>query len=79
MSAIKDWHFGEGHPWNENLARAARLFNLSMARGIGPPRQSEPLNIEAICALDLGEEPLVKGGPVGVNDLAILFTYFLVP
>ena len=28
--------------------------------------------------MDLGEEPLVKGGPVGVNDLAILFAYFLV-
>ena len=36
------------------------------------------MDIEAINEMNLCEDPLVKDGPVGVNDLAVLLAYFLV-
>ena len=50
----------------------------STLRGIGPPRQSEPLNYEAVLLMDLPVDvPIVARGPINTKALAVLFTCFL--
>ena len=51
---------------------------MSVARGIGPPRQSEPLNVELILCLKLPCDPIVRGGPVNALGAANLCTFFMV-
>ena len=52
-----------------------------MRRGLGPSRQSEPLQLEGVATLpseQLSEaEPLVRDGPVGPWNLAVLGVYFI--
>ena len=68
----------EGYKWDARLDRAAALFNVSCARGLGPARQSEPLPFEDAMAMKWGLEPAVAGGPVNTKAIIVLFTYFLV-
>ena len=77
MTAAKDEHIALGWPWTDQLARAARLFNLSTSRGIGPSKQSQPLDFEKCMKLNLGEDEVVTNGPIGMMSLIVLFTYFL--
>ena len=51
---------------------------MSTQRGMGPSRQSRPVNFEALLLLDLGPEPVVKNGPLGTENLIVLFTMFLI-
>ena len=53
MTAIKKLHISRGHRWDEQLAMSAHNFNLSTTRGIGPVRQSEPLSVERVSAIDI--------------------------
>ena len=57
---------------------AAKRFNMLVSRGTGPPRQSEPLNIELILGLSLPCDLLVRGGPLNSLGYANLCTYFMV-
>ena len=45
---------------------------------MGPPRQSEPLNYEAILEMHMEAEPIIKKGPVNTKGLAVLCTMFMV-
>ena len=77
MTAAKEEHIGGGHPWTDALTQAAHHFHLSTNRGLGPSKQSEPLDFEACIKLGVGEDPPFDGGPVGLANLIVLFTYFL--
>ena len=77
LNAAKDEHIMLGYSWTDSLDWAAKKFTLSVSRGLGPPRQSEPLDFERACLLDLALSPLVPGGPVGTHNLIILFTFFV--
>ena len=78
MTAMKNLHIEHGRPFSQVLELAAKRFNMSVSRGIGPPRQSEPLNIELILGLSIPCDPLVRGGPMNSLGVANLCTYFMV-
>ena len=40
LSKVKDQHVAFGHPWTDQLCRAARAFGRSVTRGIGPAKQA---------------------------------------
>ena len=48
FSRAQDEHGALGHDWNFQLTRARRLAVRAVTRGMGPPRQSQPLPIEKI-------------------------------
>ena len=74
MTAMKNLHIEHGRPFGQVLDLAAKRFNMSVSRGIGPPRQSEPLNIELALGLSLPCDPLVRGGPLNSLGVANLCT-----
>ena len=39
----------------------------STQRGIGPSRQSRPINFELFIMMKVGVDPLVPGGPMGTE------------
>ena len=77
IAAAKDEHLALGHPWDATLARAYKRFNMSTSRGIGPGKQATPLQLRKCLDLDLSNDALFAGGPVGTPQLITLFTYFL--
>ena len=56
---------------------AGRRFLASTQRGIGPPRQSEPLNFELLLTLTLGVSAIVPSGPINTIAVVVLFTMFM--
>ena len=77
MSAAKEEHISLGYSWTEQLAQAALRFHLSTSRGLGPSKQSEPLDFKMCVKLALSDDPPFIGGPIGIMNLIVLFTYFL--
>ena len=70
-------HVESGYQWSAELELASKRMVTSCQRGMGPPRQSEPLNYEAILLLDLPADPLIDGGPLNTKALAVMATMFL--
>ena len=77
MSAAKEQHIDAGGEWPASLQLAANRFHHSTLRGIGPPRQSEPLNFSLLLLLSFGWLPIVTGGPCNTMAVIVLFTMFL--
>ena len=77
LNAAKERHLDTGTPWSSLLDHAGRRFVNSTQRGIGPPRQSEPLNFTLLLMCVFGWAPLVAGGPVNTIAVLVLFTMFL--
>ena len=46
-------------------------------RGMGPSRQSEPIDFKAALGLDFTNEPFFSGGPVGTRTVIVISTFFL--
>ena len=65
-------HVEEHVTWSADLELARRRFVASCQRGMGPPRQSEPLNNEVIVALDMSTDPIVDNGPVNTHGVMVL-------
>ena len=64
MTAAKEHHIDSGGEWPASLQLAANRFHHSTLRGIGPPRQSDVLVVEAALLLDVPiDEPIVDNGP----------------
>ena len=78
IDAAKDRHLAAGHEWSSTLDWAYKRYNMSVSRGIGPPKQAEPLPFERLMELSLPDEPIIPGGPVGTDNLITLFTHWLV-
>ena len=49
MDRVKEKHVVLGFAWTEQLALEARKSKLSVLRGIGPARQSEPFDLIRVC------------------------------
>lgn len=64
-------------PWTEELAFELRAAQRSISRGVGPSKQSFPIDLCKVVKLDVGDEPAVMGGPIGPVDFAIICTFFL--
>ena len=77
MTAIKKLHISRGHRWDEQLAMSAHYFNLSTTRGIGPVRQSEPLSVERVSAIDIDEKLPDQSFPFCAGAMFILTVFFL--
>ena len=75
MSAAKEFHISQGHRWTDELKQAAHDFHLSTNRGLGPSKQSEPLDFAACVQLGLNNDSPFEGGPIGIAQLIVLFTY----
>ena len=77
LSAAKEQHIDMGATWDPSLELAAKRFHRSTLRGIGPPRQGEPLNFSLLLLLSFGWLPIVTGGPCNTMAVIVLFTMLL--
>ena len=77
LAKAKDEHLASGFDWGSFLHRAARGATRSVLRALGPPKQSEPLDVPAIVRLKLGADPLVPGGPLDDGRLIECGAMFL--
>lgn len=64
-------------PWTEELAFELRAAQRSVSRGVGPSKQSYPLDVAKVSRLEPGDGPLVEDGPIGVLDVVTVGTFFL--
>ena len=62
---------------NAELELAARRLLASGQRGMGPPRQSEPLDHHKVLDLVITKEPLFRGGPLNSKTVHVIATMFL--
>ena len=76
-SDAKAKHIELGYAWTDQLDQLARWTARSVARGQGPPKQSAPLEVNAVVALDGGLEPLVPSGPVCTQCMFLLSTMYV--
>ena len=81
LTKAKQQHIRLTGSWPVLLDLEARQIKRSVRRGLGPSRQSEPLQLERVAEMpsDLlsSPEPLVEDGPVGPWNLAVLGVYFM--
>lgn len=77
VSRAKEEHVKLVGTWPCRLEEAARLSARSAVRGIGPARQSAPLDLhrlEVLGEAQLGEH---SGLPIGAVDLVVMGSFFL--
>ena len=77
MSAMKADHIAGGHPWTDQLDLAASKFNISTTRGMGPGKQSEPLDFKKLVEVDINEVVSNPKYPVKPGFAVVLFSFFL--
>ena len=77
LSRAKREHIQAGGVWDQVLDYTAKECTRSVTRGLGPPRQSAPLDIKAVAAVHLSVAPLCEGGPMNPKALIILGSFFL--
>ena len=66
-----------GVGWNLTLGLARRRLVSSTQRGLGPPRQSEPLNFAMLVLISFGWAAIVPGGRVNTLGVLMLFSMCL--
>ena len=66
-----------GVPWSEELATWIRDSTRSVERGVGPSRQSFPVDPQRVLDLGVLEEPVCSEGPIGPTDFIIVGAFFL--
>ena len=77
LQVAKRHHILAGYPWSDQLKLAADQFRASTMRGMGPPRQSGPIDYITAAMTDYGEDPVIKNGPIGTNNLIVIGVMFL--
>ena len=77
ITSIKSHHLDEGHSWGGVLAHVTTWVSRSVSRGIGPPRQSAPLPMTKVMALNKSYAPLVADGPCNPQATFLLAAIFL--
>ena len=78
LSRMKHLHVSRGFAWTQTLDLISKECTRSVARGIGPAKQSAAYPVPQIAALNLDEgAPLIPDGPVGPVALATLAAFFL--
>ncbi len=79
VSTIKDHHQANEYVWDEFLERAVTRYSRSVARGLGPQKQSgaiDPRRVTPLAA-KASMEPLTKGGPINPFGMFLLACLFL--
>lgn len=76
-SVAKARHLEYGYRWSQLLNHTRSWVTRSVLRGIGPARQSCPLQHHRVLELPHDEEALSPGGPLHPVRTAILATLFL--
>ena len=66
-----------GERWTEELSVSVRNATRSVTRGLGTSRQSSPVDIQKVHALNLSSDPLSLGGPISPYAFAALGVFFL--
>ena len=66
-----------GLRWSEQLELATARFHTSTTRGLGPARQSEPLNFDKLIKSDISAKVNNPRYPVAPACCIVLFTFFL--
>lgn len=81
LTKAKQHHIRITGSWPILLDQEAREVKRSVRRGLGPSRQSEPLQVEKVAELPTEQlsasEPIVSGGPIGAWNLAVLGVFFI--
>ena len=77
MDAIKRTHTDEGFAWNEQLALASKRFHASTSRGMGPARQSAPLNFMKLREMDVNAAVKNSAYPARPGSAAVMATFWL--
>ena len=81
ISRAKSEHIASFHihgcHWTEEMNVAVRDASRSVQRGLGTSRQSSPVDIQRIYALDLPSTPLCPGGPISPKSFAVLGVFFM--
>ena len=77
LDAIKRVHVDLGHSWNEQLALASKRFHASTARGMGPARQSAPLDFLKLREMDLNRAVKNPAYPARPGSAAVMSTFWL--
>ncbi len=77
LSRAKREHVRLGSEWDQQLDSTARDCTRSLTRGIGPPRQSAPLDLYKVSTVQMGLGALCSDGPVNPRAVIVLGAYFL--
>eukprot|EP00971_Amphidinium_carterae_P057387 1134675-Amphidinium_carterae.1 len=77
IGMLKDMHVAKGHAWTDELTRAARLARRSAERGIGPARQSAPLPLQLLADVEVADDALCEGAPIGGWRFFVAGSFFL--
>ena len=77
MDAVKRNHIDDGYGWNEQLSLASRRFHASTSRGMGPSRQSAPLDVEKLAALYLNKIVVGPTFPALPGCVATICSFWL--
>lgn len=77
ITRVRDLHIKHGFEWTAQHVLEANQGIRSVTRGQGPPRQSAPLPVDEVRALDIGHEALVAGGLVDAGNSFVLGSAFL--
>ena len=79
VARAKDWHIEHGYPWSDFLSRACRKSKRAATRGIGPARQSAPLDLELVhrALQHHSGQPVCRGGPLGIGSLVTCGSFWM--
>ena len=76
FSRAKEEHVVQGFQWSDALHLAVCKATMSITRGIGPARQSAPINVVDVWNLDMPWEPPAAGMPLGGKLLLVAGAFF---
>ena len=66
-----------GHAEHPLLAHTVRKVVISIERGVGQQKQTKSLPLQRLAELPSGDEPWVKGGPIGTADTLTAGSWWL--
>ena len=78
MSRAEEEHVVRGCGWDDQLALAVRKTTTSITRGMGPGRQSSPLDLSRVWCCDIPWRSEIPGCPLGGKDLIVAGSFFCV-
>ena len=76
FSRAKEEHVVQGFQWSDALHLAVRKATMSITRGIGPARQSAPINVVDVWNLDMPWERPAACMPLGGKLLLVAGAFF---
>ena len=76
-SRIKEEHVVAGYPWTLLLETCFRKAKRSVLRGIGPTKQSTPVGIIAVAALDPDDIIETPAMPVNIKEVYVAVSFFM--